>query len=384
MVRPAHRGQLLGVGDHRVGRAPDDRPEHEDREQPLGVGPEPLGPRNPLHPQPQIVVAGEEQHRDEERLDHPEPAHETAHQGDAHRLVVLIDLAAEPIAGERQDDERRHRDEVPDVAHPIVVRTLLVRLGGEKSVARVRGDHGAAEHDVGDQAMHVDRHPRRVGDHVPQFDGGRVGRGCDVARGAHHEGEPRVGDEHHDRAPDVEQNPQSPVSPLGAAVFPAVPAVVVQIEGEGLEQKQSGIQPHRWAEDRRQVAPESRVQGREEHRQQGAPDGRGAVRHEQQPGELFRQAVVALFLVEDPDRLGDDGEHGDPQHEGGEHQVHFCRDPHRRARADAWEVPVRGQGVRGCLERERDVRHQTSGLRIGDEEGLALGKVDRHRVANFG
>ena len=56
-------------------------------------------------PDPQVVVGREEQHADEQGLDDPEPAHEAAHHRDAHLLVVLVDLAAQPVAGEGQDDE---------------------------------------------------------------------------------------------------------------------------------------------------------------------------------------------------------------------------------------------------------------------------------------
>src|SRR5206468_8021255 len=105
---------------------------------------------------------------------------------DAHRLVVLVDLAAQPVTGERQHDQGGDSDEVPDIAHPVVVGALLIALGGEEAVAGVRADDGAAEYHVGDEPVDVDGHPRGVGDGVPQLDGRGVGGGGDVARRGHH------------------------------------------------------------------------------------------------------------------------------------------------------------------------------------------------------
>src|SRR3989475_165309 len=336
MVRPTHGRELLRVRDHGVGCAPHDGAEHQHDQQVLGVGPEPLRARNAAHADPQIVVARQEQHRDEERLDHPQPAHEAAHHGDPHRLVVLVDLASQPVAGERQHDERRHRDEVPDVAHPVVVGPFLVGARREKAVARVRAHDRAAEHHVRDHPVHVDRHPGRVGDRVPQLDRGRVGGGRDVPGRRHHVREPRIRDEHHDRAPHVEQDAERPVAELRPSLLPTIPPVVVQIQGERLDEEQRRVQPHRRREDRGEVGPEAGIQGREAEHQHRPPDRRRAVRHEQEARELLAQPVVALVAAENADRLGDHGEHRHTQHERGEHQVHLGRDPDEGARAFIW------------------------------------------------
>src|SRR2546422_11607459 len=73
-------------------------------------------------------------------------------------LFRSIDLAAEPVARERQHDQCRDGDEVADVAHPVVVRPLLRGAGGEEAIARVGAHDGAAEHDVRDRSEE-----RRVG-----------------------------------------------------------------------------------------------------------------------------------------------------------------------------------------------------------------------------
>ncbi len=245
-------------------------------------------------------------------------------------------------------------------AHPVVVGPLLVRPGGEEAVARVRRHDRAAEHHVRDQPVHVDRHPGGIGDRVPQSDGGRIRGRRDVARRGHHVGEPRVRNEHHDRAPHVEQQPQPPVRPLGPGMLPAVPAVVIEVQRERLEEEQRRVRPHRGAEHRREVGPESRVQRGEEEHEHRAPDRGRAVGHEQQARELLRQPVVALVPAEDPDRLRHHGEQRHAQHEGGEHEVHLGRDPHRGPRADQRKLAVGARGVGGGLEQHEAVSHQLS------------------------
>jgi len=94
MVRAAHRLHLGAARDHRVRRGPDDHARDQHQQQPLGVRPVALGARDPAHAEPQVVIAREEQHADQERLQDPQPAHEPAHHRDAHLLVVLVDLAA--------------------------------------------------------------------------------------------------------------------------------------------------------------------------------------------------------------------------------------------------------------------------------------------------
>jgi len=259
------------------------------------------------------------------------------------------------MPGEREHDQRRDGDEVADVAHPVVVRPLLVGPRREEAVARVRPDDRAAEHHVGDQPVHVDGHPRRVGDGVPQLDRRRVGRRADVPRRRHHISEPGVGDEHHDGAPDVEEDAQGPVAHLGPPLLPAVPAVVVEVEREGLEEEQPGVDPRRVLEDGKQVGEEARVERGEEEQQDGAPDGRRAVGHEQETREFLAQPVVALVAAEDADRFRHDGEHRHAQHERRKHQMDLRRDPHRRPGPDDRELAVGPGRIGGGLDEEQDV-----------------------------
>ena len=371
MVGPAHRRELLRVRDHGVRRAPHDRAQHEHDQQVLGVGTVPLGTGDPAHPDPEIVVAGEEQHRDEEGLDDPQPAHKAAHHRNAHRLVVLVDLAAQPIAGEGEHDQRRHGDEVADVSHPVVVGALFLGPGREETVACVCAYDRAAEHDVADQAVNVDRHPGVIQDRVPELDAGGRRLGCDVARRRHHVREPRIGNEHHDRAPDVEQDAQTPVHDLGPAVLPPVPTVVVEIQRERLEKENGAVHPHRWREYRKQVREELGIERRQEKRERRPPEGRRAVGDQQQPREFFGQPVVALILAEDADPLGHHSEDRHAQHERREHQVDLGGDPDGGAAADQWEVPICASGIGGSLE-QHVLSHRLSVISFGHKERLAF------------
>ena len=241
------------------------------------------------------------------------------------------------------------------------MRALLVGLGGQEAVARVGADDRAAELHVGDQAVNVDRHPGRIGDGVPQLDRSRVGGGGDVPWRGHHVGEPRVRDEHHDRAPHVEQDAERPVAPFGPARLPAVPPVVIEVEGERLDEEQADVQPHRGPEHRGEVGEESGVEGRQEEGQHRPPDRGRAVGHEQETRELLAQAVVALVLAEDADRFGDDGEQRHAEHERREHQVYLGGDPDCRPCPDDREFAVGARRVGGGLKKQR--RHPLSVIR---------------------
>ena len=136
-------------------------------EQVLDVLLERLPALDPPHAEPEVVVGGEEEVADQHRLDDEQPREGAAHHREAERLRVGVDLVRQPVAGERQRQEGADRDEVADVAHPVVVRALLVGLRLQELEGGVgRGDR-AAERDVGDDAVDVDRHPGEVVDRVP-------------------------------------------------------------------------------------------------------------------------------------------------------------------------------------------------------------------------
>ncbi len=104
------------------------------------------------HAQPQVVVGGQEQVADQRRLDDEQPGEGAAHHLQAQRLREGVDLAGQPVAGERQRQERADRHEVADVAHPVVVRALLVVSGREELERGVGAGDRPAEGDVGDDA----------------------------------------------------------------------------------------------------------------------------------------------------------------------------------------------------------------------------------------
>ena len=154
-----------------------------------------LRPLDPPHPEPEVVVGGEEEVPDQDGLDDEEPREGPAHHREPERLRERVDLLREPVAGERQREEGADRDEVADVSHPVVVRALLVGFRLEELEGRVGGGDRSAEGDVRDEPMDVDRHPGVVVDRVPDGEDRPLVR--DPAR-RHHEREPGIGD-HHDR-----------------------------------------------------------------------------------------------------------------------------------------------------------------------------------------
>ena len=126
-----------------------------------------LHPLDPPHPEPEIVVGGEEEVPDQDGLDDEEPREGAAHHREPERLRERVDLLREPVAGERKREEGADRDEVADVSHPVVVRALLVGFRLQELEGRVGGGDRSAERDVRDESMDVDRHPRVVVDRVP-------------------------------------------------------------------------------------------------------------------------------------------------------------------------------------------------------------------------
>ncbi len=139
-----------------------------DGEQILDEPLERLRPLDPPHAEPEVVVGTEEEVPDEDRLNNEEPREGSAHHRQPERLRVGVDLLRQPVAGERQREERADRDHVADVAHPVVVGALLVGGRVEELERRVGGGDRSAEGHVGDDAMDVDRHPGVVVDRVRQ------------------------------------------------------------------------------------------------------------------------------------------------------------------------------------------------------------------------
>ena len=84
----AHRPDLRDRGDDRTRRRPDHEAEHDHRQEVLDHLLEALRAFDPPHPQPEVVIGGEEQVADEHRLDDEEPREGAAHHRQAERLRV--------------------------------------------------------------------------------------------------------------------------------------------------------------------------------------------------------------------------------------------------------------------------------------------------------
>ena len=233
-VDSSHRPDFGDGRDDRPRRRPDHETERDRGEKVLDEPLKRLRPLDPPHPEPEVVVGGEEQVPDQDRLDDEEPRERAAHHREAERLRVRVDLLREPVAGEGKREEGDDRDEVADVSHPVVVRALLVGVRLQELEGRVRGGDRSAEGDVRDHAMDVDRHPGEVVDRVPDGDDRSTVR--DPVR-RHHEREPGIGDQHDARAHDIEADPQAKMHER----VELPPAVVVGVEEEGLGEEEQHV-----------------------------------------------------------------------------------------------------------------------------------------------
>ena len=222
------------------------------------------------------------------------------------------------------------------------MRAVLVGLGAEELVRRVRRRHRAAEGNVGDDAVDVDRHPGVVVDRFPGADQRALLRD---AGGRGHERQPGVRDQHDRRADDVQAQAEQQVHLRRELP----PAVVIGVEEEGLEEKQQYIWEKCQRKDAHQIVGELRVQDDQHEGQESAERAGERERDRQQLGELVRQAVVALVLGAEADELDDQREHRHREHEGGEQQVELRHDPDRDAAADLGELPILDFLVRELL-----------------------------------
>ena len=247
---------------------------------------------------------------------------------------------------------------------------LLVGLRLEVAEGGVGGGDRAAERDVGDDPVDVDRHPGVVEERVPEAqqsaalrDGGDEVRRTVAVRvgsrssGRHHEGQPGVGDEH-DRGADQVQHEAEEQVHLRAEL---APAVVIAVEEERLQEEQQDVGQERRREDVHQVVRELRVEDDQPEGQERAEGGGHRERDAEQLGELVRQLVVALFLGDVADELDDEGEQGHREDEGSKQQVELRQHPDRDPAADERNGAVLGLHVgRGLRLR------LVCGLLVGD------------------
>ena len=272
MLLPSHRFQLGRRHHYRVGRDEDQETDNQYKDHILDITLVLFGPSHPPQRLPQVIVRAQEQDPDHRRLDDEEPGQQPAHQRDPHLLPIRVHLAHQPVACKRQRDQERDADRHRDIAHPVVMRPLLVGLGGQKPIGRIGRHHAAAKGHVAENSMDVERVPQRSMDHVPNVPQ-IAALFIDTSRG-HHEPDPGVR-QHHQDCPDyVEHDRHAHVDPLEQSLLHLVPAIVIDVNRAALRHEHQGVDMHHRAEDAGQIAEEGGIKS-EEGEDQDATQDRG-------------------------------------------------------------------------------------------------------------
>ena len=164
MVAAPHLSRFFHTGHKRVGCHPDAQAkqqsnQHRQHRLPifyLRAG-DAIG-----DPQPEIIVRSEKEHPDEHGLQNEQPGQKASHERDAHLLVVLVNFPHEPVAGKRERQQTEDADEVPDIAHPVVVVALFRVRGRQIANPGIGAADVPTEHHVCNQAVNVHRPPGRI------------------------------------------------------------------------------------------------------------------------------------------------------------------------------------------------------------------------------
>ena len=313
MMGPAHFSGFFKAGHKGVGGHPDAQTHHEHNQHGKDRSSvRSLGARNPVgNAHPKIVIGSEEQHPDEHCLQDKEPGQKSSHEGNAHLLVILVDLSHEPITGEGKGKHAEHADEVSDVAHPIIMFPFLPAGRQEIADAGIGAANKPAQYDVGNESMNVNRPPRGI----PH------GRPCSLNRrpvthdnGAGLERRPGVGDDHDKQGKDVQQESQKKMKGLLVSLH-GVPSVPVQVQRDGFQQEQQAVHDEGREKDIGQIRHELRVQPDQKEEQDAPEQRRCGIGGRQQLGKLFCQFVVAGFLGLPSDDFANPGKDRHAQHE---------------------------------------------------------------------
>ncbi|EGV50764.1 hypothetical protein Rifp1Sym_ck00050 [endosymbiont of Riftia pachyptila (vent Ph05)] len=332
VVAATQLGDLRRRQDQRMRRHPGEETDHQhkrDKADQRFVTLRSLGAR---HACPEVVVTRQQDGADQHRLHNKQPGQDAAHGSDAHLLGVGVDLRHQPVAGEGQRQKGKDGDKVGGVAHPVVVSAFLWVLGAEELISRIGPNHRATEADIGDKAMQVDRVPQRPLHHLPDIADHRA----DLvdAGGGHHEGGPGVGHHHDGHARAVQQQTQRQMHPLGVAVTHRVPAIIIGVEEETLEKKQSSIDQPLGAEHMHHIAHKVGIEQKQRQGQGTAENSSNREAGEADLHELMGHAVVAFITAGHANQLDHQYKQRHRQHQRAKEQVHLRQNPHHRAAAD--------------------------------------------------
>ena len=174
-------------------------------------------------------------------------------------------------------------------------------------------------------------------------DGQDIEEDHEAARiGAHFQTEAAEEEHHRDNDDDGAQGMAAPADEHveGFAAAHPAPAVIVEIEAEGLGEEQQGVEEHDVLEEARHVPHERRVEREQGESQQAAQRRRRGVGHAEQAGELVGQLIEAFIAVAPADDLDDHGEQRHAQHKSPEEEVHLRQKPDKFARIQSHELAV--------------------------------------------
>ena len=301
------------------------------------------------HAVPKVVIGGQQNGANQHRLDHEQPCQNAAHRQNAHLLRVGVNFRHQPVTGKRQRQKGENRDEIRGVSHPVVMRFFSRRFRGQELERGVGADDRAAEGDIGQETVQIQRVPQWALHDFPQV-AGYCAAGRIDTRWRHHESRPRISHHQQRRADAVEQQSQRQVHPFAVAVTQRVPAVVVNVEQHAFEKKQQCVDKHLRAEGAHHVIHELRVEQEQRQGQGAAEQGGNRVSRQADLHEFVRHVVIAVVAGLEADELDHQHEDRHRQHQRAEEQVHLREYPDDTAAAGA---DVRIIAARGLWRRQR-------------------------------
>ena len=206
---------------------------------------------------------------------------------------------------------------------------LLLAPGAEELEGGIGADDRAAIRHVGNQPVDVDRVPQEIVDRGPGVPVEYTRR--IHGRRAHHEGRPRIGQEHQQATDRIEQQPEGQVHPFLVPALEPVPAVIVDVKNRALGEEQQRVRKHAPFEDGGQILEQIGIEEHQAEGQQAAENGGERVGNDADLHEFESHVVIALIPGRHADGLDDEHEYRHRQNKSPEPEMQLRHQPHRHA-----------------------------------------------------